>query len=238
MTDYPKLIITKLDTGFLLTMDKEQHAITSHDKMISKVGELFNTRSKYTIASPDEISETKTPIETTANTNHVKTDSVLANVPTKINKSDIPPAANNQRYGILESLDDNSKWPIKKSDFIVPELISIPTNENVRFAETEDSRLLIEYKSGRNVGRVYTTWDEINTMLFKSKPGSELLQVKSGDFASGQRTAIRQFMIGVRAGLKKGDSVGLDPDRDFRPLLKQSSVIEGERGTLEAVCAD
>ena len=45
-------------------------------------------------------------------------------------------------------------------------------------------------------------------------------------------------MIAVRNWLKPGDSVELDPDKDFRPILKRPSTIEHERGTLEHVFLD
>ena len=72
-------------------------------------------------------------------------------------------------------------------------------------------------------------------MLSKVDHGSELLHVPSGVFSSNQRTCIRQFMIAVREGLKPGDSVELDPDKDYRRLLNGSSISEYERGTLESV---
>ena len=37
---------------------------------------------------------------------------------------------------------------------------------------------------------------------------------------------------------KRGVSVELDPDKDFRPILKRQSTIEHERGALEHVFLD
>lgn len=257
MTEYIELNIKKLDTGFLLTTEDQQHAITSPDNMVSKAMELLDI-SKPHIKTPIKLKDRG--VEPTPATNKpdkqnapdgLSTNNVCDPKPLKTTdepdtskvdnpkaKEGIPSASNNQKYGILEPAFEGIGWPIKQSEFIVPELIKTPLNENVRYAEAEDGRILVEYKQGRNIGRVYSTWEEIDTMLFKTKPGSELLVVKAGDFTGSQRTAIRQFMIGVRAGLKKGDSVEIDPDKDFRPMLNRSSVVEGERGTLESVGGD
>lgn len=45
-------------------------------------------------------------------------------------------------------------------------------------------------------------------------------------------------MIAVRNGLKSGDSVELDPDKDFRPILNRPPIIENERGILKHVFLD
>ncbi|MCK5138236.1 MAG: hypothetical protein KAQ85_00200 [Thermodesulfovibrionia bacterium] len=135
------------------------------------------------------------------------------------------------QFGILSALAGT--WPINRGDYMVPDAVPIPNNENVKFFETFDGRILIKYKSSK----IYTTFDEINQLLAISRVDNELEHV-SQDFSSNQRTCIRQFMIAVRNGLKPGDSVELDPDKDFRPILKRPSTIEHERGTLEQVSID
>ena len=227
MKAYLELTFKKLDSGFLLKTEDEQHAINSPDRAIAKIRELMGIskpvkgKAKHEQTAPEK-----------SNSSSIK---ITPQHPNKeeINKRELPPVADNQRYGILEPLTKNSKWPIKTVDFIVPELISVPNKTSVRYAETDDERILIEYYTGRNVGRVYTTWEEINDMVVKIEPGSELLYVKAGDFTSSQRTAIRQFMIAVRDGLKKGDSIELDPDKEFRAVLNRQSVIESELGRLD-----
>lgn len=149
-----------------------------------------------------------------------------ANVPV-ITPMEQKPAITLQ-FGILSSLPGT--WPINKSDYMVPDAVPIPNNEKVKYFETFDSRLLIKYRSSK----VYTTFDEINQLLDMSGVDNELEHVPL-ELSSNQRTCIRQFMIAVREGLKAGDSVDLDPDKDFRPVLNRTSTIEYERGTLERV---
>ena len=131
-------------------------------------------------------------------------------------------------FGILSELVGT--WPINRGDYMVPDAVPIPNNERVKYFETFDGRILIKYKSSK----IHTTFDEINRLLDISRVDNELEHVPQR-FSSNQRTCIRQFMIAVREGLKPGDSVELDPDKDFRPILKRPSTIEHERGTLEQV---
>lgn len=124
-------------------------------------------------------------------------------------------------------------WPINKGEYMVPDAVPLPNNERVKYFETIDGRILIKYKSSK----IYTTFNEINKLLDMCRAGNELEHVPP-EYSSNQRTCIRQFMIAVRNGLKPGDSVELDPDKDFRPILKRPSTIEHERGTLEQVFLD
>jgi hypothetical protein len=216
MKNYTQVIITKLDSGYLVSSENEVHSILSKDKMIAKVRELLDisTTPKKKIS------------------NDVQTTSLVTQSPhPTITKEQIDDTKSNDiRCGILSDFTDSKNWPIKQSECLVPELISIPTNENVRYAETSDERIHIKYKTGR----INTTWAEITGMLDKIKPGSELLHVPPG-FSSNQRTCIRQFMLAIREGLKPGDSVELDPDKDFRKQLDRSSQPEYERGTLKEI---
>ena len=122
------------------------------------------------------------------------------------------------QFGILSALAGT--WPINRGDYIVPDAVPIPNNERVKFFETFDGRILIKYKSSK----IYTAFDEINRLLDTSRVDNELEHVPK-EFSSNQRTCIRQFMIAVRNGLKPGGSVELDPDKDFRPILKRQSTI-------------
>ena len=203
MKEYLEINIRKLDTGYYISSKNEEHGIESTEDAIIKI--------KYILGM--------TPTE-------------QSNVPV-INKKPYvePTAATKQRYGIITELIKNSKWPINKSDFLVPELISIPNNKIVVYGETIDGRVCIQYRTSK----VYTTFEEIDNMLSKTNPGSELLHVQGGMFSSNQRTCIRQFMISVREGLKPGDSVELDPDKKYRKMLNGSSIPKYERGTLESV---
>lgn len=136
-----------------------------------------------------------------------------------------------QQFGILSALAGT--WPINTGDYMVPDAVQIPNNERVKYFETFDGRILIKYKSSK----IYTTFDEINQLLDMSRVDNELEHVPN-EFSPNQRTCIRQFKITVRDGLKPGDSVELDPDKDFRPILSRPSTIEHERGTLEQVSID
>lgn len=195
--------IYQLDTGYLIETEDSEHAITSKDGMISKVRELLG------ISRPKQEKNAEAPTIT----------------PTEQKPITTP------QFGILSALAGT--WPINRGDYMVPDAVPIPNNENVKFFETFDGRILIKYKSSK----IYTTFDEINQLLAISRVDNELEHV-SQDFSSNQRTCIRQFMIAVRNGLKPGDSVELDPDKDFRPILKRPSTIEHERGTLEQVSID
>lgn len=225
MKHYPTVTIEKLDTGYLIESDEQRFALTSNDVMIAKVRELLNISRRIRPSVPTESTE------------QIKSE-IPHQIPeptppttTKLKDAMVEAKHNNLKYGILSNFTENGKWPIKKEDFIVPELISIPANEKVKYAETEDGRILIEYQSGR----VYTAWEEIIGMLSTIKPGSELLNVPHG-FSSNQRTCIRQFMIAVRDnGIKPGNSIDLDPDKDFRKQLDRSSQPEYEAGTLKEV---
>ena len=135
------------------------------------------------------------------------------------------------QFGILSAL--SGAWPINAGDYMVPDAVPIPNNERVKYFETFDGRILIKYKSSK----IYTTFDEINQLLDMSRVDNELEHIPH-EYSSNQRTCIRQFMIAVSNGLKPGDSVELDPDKDFRPILKRPSTIEHERGTLEQVSID
>lgn len=228
MKDYPQLLIVKLDTGFLIITENERHSIASNDKLIAKVrGRLdIPTASKKKNMLPEL--KTEQVVEPQPKT----IESLTPHLPpgtTKL-KEALDLKTHNVKFGILSSFTENGKWPIKKSDYLVPELISIPNNEKVRYAETSDSRIFIEYKTGR----IYTTWEEITDMLSKIKPGSELLHVPVG-FSSNQRTCIRQFMLAIRDGLKAGDSVELDPDKEFRKQLNTKIMHSSEAGTLETI---
>lgn len=116
------------------------------------------------------------------------------------------------RFGILS--EQTGTWPINRGDYLVPDAVPLPINEKVTYFETFDGRLLIKY---RNTS-VNTTFDEIKQLLNMSNVDNELKHVPQ-ELSSNHRTCIRQFMIAVRGGLKSGDSVELDPDKDFRPLL-------------------
>lgn len=210
MKNYSTVTITQLDTGYLIESAEQRFALTSNDTMIAKVRELLNIPRRQRPSTPIEPTKPKTkPDETT------------------------PQISDKQKYGIITPLIENGKWPIKKSDYLVPELISIPNNEKVKFAETSDKRIVIEYDSGR----VFTTWDEITDMFSKINKGSELLHVPVG-FSRNQRTCIRQFMIAIRKGLRAGDSIHLDPDKEFRKQLDRSSQPEYESGTLKEDIAE
>lgn len=149
-----------------------------------------------------------------------------ANIPTE----QMPVAA--PQFGILSAL--SGTWPINVGDYMVPDAVPIPNNERVKFFETFDGRILIKYKSSK----IYTMFDEINRLLDISQVDNELEHAPQ-EFSSNQRTCIRQlFMIAVSNGLKPGDSVELDPDKDFRKILNRPSIIEHERGTLEQVSID
>lgn len=136
--------------------------------------------------------------------------------------------ATTPQFGILSALVGT--WPINKGDYIVPDAVPIPNNEKVTYFETFDGRVLIQYRTSE----VYTTFDEINQLLDVSPVNKELKHIPR-DLPQDKKTSIKQFMIAVRNGLKSGDSIDLDPDKDFRPILKRSSVIEHERGTLKQV---
>lgn len=227
MTEYSRVLIVKLDSGFLISTKNERHSIASNDKLIAKVRELLNipvTHKKKLVDKPAATEMQTTEIPTT-----------IKQPPTTTNLKDaLDLKKGNSKFGIITSHNENGKWPIKQSDYLVPELISIPNNEKVTYAETLDQRIVIGYKTGK----IYTTWDEITDMLSKIDTGDELLHVPVG-FSSNQRTCIRQFMIAVRDyGLNAGDSVNLDPDKDFRKQLDRSSTIEYECGTLKEVMAD
>ena len=135
---------------------------------------------------------------------------------------------NRPRFGILSELAGT--WPINTCDYMVPDPVPLPNNQKVTYFETVDGRLLIKY---RTTG-VNTTFEEIQLLLDTSEEGSELKHIPS-EMSSNYKTCIRQFMIAVRAGLKSGDSVDLDLDKDFRPVLNRTSVHEYERGTLKDV---
>lgn len=136
---------------------------------------------------------------------------------------------NHPTYGILTELP--GKWPIKKSEQLVPEVVPIPNNDLTKYAETLDGRLLIEYRTNK----IYTNWDEISKMVLNSTPKYEM-EVIPTDMSSNSRTAIRQFMIATRDyGVVPGLSVELDPDKDYRLQLNRNSMPEYERGTLETV---
>ena len=221
--NHKTLIITKLDTGYYLESDDEKHGISSNDKLIAKIRDIFDisTTSKKRNEVDKPIVKSTNPIQPKPPTTTKLKDAL------DIKKGSL-------KFGIITSHNENGKWPIKQSDYLVPELISIPNNEKVTYAETLDQRIVVEYKTGK----IYTTWDEITNMLSEIDTGNELLHVPVG-FSSNQRTCIRQFMIAVRDnGLKAGDSVNLDPDKDFRKQLHISSAIEYERGTLKEVMAD
>ena len=192
--------IYQLDTGYLIETEESEHAITSKDNMIAKVRELLG------ISRPKQGKKVEAPVITPV-----------------VQKPAITP-----QFGILSALAGT--WPINAGDYMVPDAVPIPNNENVKYFETIDGRILIKYKSSE----IYTTFDEINQLLDMSDVNYELKYVPK-EFSSNQRTGIRQFMIAVRDGLKPGDSVDLDPDKDFRPVLNRPSTIEYERGTLERV---
>jgi len=122
--------------------------------------------------------------------------------------------------------------PIKRSDYIVPDPVPLPNNKNVTYFETKEGRLLLKYSTTS----ILTTFDEINQFLEGCREGDELKNIPS-ELSQKRKTCIRQFMIAVRNGLKPGDSIELDPDKDFRPL-NISSNIEYERGTLEEIMVD
>ena len=195
--------IYQLDTGYLIESEDSEHAITSKDNMIAKVRELLG------ITRPKQEKRTEVP----------------ATIPSEQKPATAP------QFGILSDLAGT--WASTKGDYMVPDAVPIPNNENVKFFETVDGRILIKYKSSE----IYTTFDEINQLLDMSDVNHEL-QHAPKEFSSNQRTCIRQFMIAVRNGLKPGGSVELDPDKDFRPILKRPSTIEHERGTLEQVSID
>ena len=232
MTEYLHVSIVKLDSGFLIISGNERHSISSNDKLIAKVRELLNipVTHKKKLVDKSTATEMQTPeMQTTKISKTIKQPPITTNL-----KDALDMKKGNLKFGIITSHNENGKWPIKQSDYLVPELISIPNNEKVTYAETLDQRIVVEYKTGK----IYTTWDEITNMLSEIDTGNELLHVPVG-FSSNQRTCIRQFMIAVRDnGLKAGDSVNLDPDKDFRKQLHMSSAIEYERGTLKEVMAD
>lgn len=118
---------------------------------------------------------------------------------------------------------------INKGEYMVPDAVPLPNNEKVTYFETLDGRLLIKYQTTS----ILTTFDEINQFLIGCKEGDEF-KIIPLELSSKRKTCLRQFMIAVRNGLKPGDSIDLDPDKDFRPL-NISSNIEYERGTLELV---
>ena len=158
--------------------------------------------------------------------------------PKQVKKTEVPVTypteqkpATAPQLGILSELVGT--WPITRGDYMVPDAVPLPNNERVKYFETVDGRILIKYKSSK----IYTAFDEINKLLDMSRVDNELENVPP-EYSSNQRTCIRQFMIAVRNGLKPGDSIELDPDKDFRPILKRPSIIEHERGTLERVSID
>ena len=195
--------IYQLDTGYLIETEDSEHAITAKDSMIAKVRELLG------ITRPKQEKKTEVP----------------ATIPSEQKPTTAP------QFGILSALAGT--WPINKGDYIVPDAVSIPNNEKVKYFETFDGRILIQYKSSK----IYTTFDEINKLLDMSRVDNELEHVPP-EYSSNQSTCIRQFMIAVRNGLKPGGSVELDPDKDFRPILSRPSTIEHEHGTLEQVSID
>lgn len=202
------ITIKQLDTGYIVQLYESdslvsQHAATSNDGMISKVRKLL------------EIDRRSTQIRNVHDTRTTeKSGHILANKP---------------KYGILTELP--GKWPIKKDECLVPELVPLPNNQKVIYAETQDNRVMLKYRSAY----VYTTWAEIADLILTTTKGNELANVPL-EFASNQKTAIRALMIAVRdCNLKPGDSVNLDPDKDFRKQLNRSSMPEYERGTLEDV---
>lgn len=195
------ITINQLDTGYLIESEESKHAITSHDAMISKIRELLGITRRT----------------------HSKTIKPMVDTITTERPVGLP------KFGILS--EQTGTWPINMGDYMVPDAVPLPINEQVTYFETFDGRLLIKY---RNTS-VNTTFDEINQLLNMSNVDNELQHVPQ-ELSSNHRTCIRQFMIAVRGGLKPGDSVELDPDNDFRPLLSRPSTIGLERGTLKDVC--
>ena len=202
--------ITELDSGYFIEYGNCKHAVTSKNEMLEKIIEIFNIVTL--IYKPDKPPAIK--------------ESIAKEISIPIHE---PKITGHETYGILSD-QPTGTFPIKHSDFLVPEMISIPNNEKVKFAETYDKRLLIEYGGAK----VYTTWTEICDMVDSCHKGQETKAIPF-TLIKNKRTAIRQFMIAVRDGLKPRASVELDPDKDFRPLLSRSSIHEYERGTLESV---
>jgi len=198
------ITISKIDTGFLIVSEDSMHAITSKDAMIAKVRELLDITRR-----PTHRTENKDISYKAAITTHDKEKPE--------NGLKLTPSV--QFKGIQH---------INSTYYLVPDAVQIPNNKNVTYFETQDGRLRIQYKSGI----IHTTFDEINKLLDVSTKDHELEHVPN-TFSSNQRTCIRQFMIAIRGGLKPGDSIDLDPDKDFRPILNRKSTIEHERGTLE-----
>ena len=117
---------------------------------------------------------------------------------------------------------------------LVPELILVPGNSVLKYGETLDGEIILEY--GTN--KAHTTWDIINYVVDNMKNTDGINTFLPDSFSKKKKIAFRRFISAVVDGLKPGDSVEIDPDKEFRPLLNQSSMIEGERGTLEAVSVD
>ena len=189
-------------------------------------GYLIETEdSKHAITSKDSIiTKVRELLGITRSKQDIKMEA-QATIPTEQKPGAAP------QFGILSPLAGT--YPINAGDYMVPDAVPIPNNERVKYFETFDGRILIKYKSSK----IYTTFDEINQLLDMSRVDNELEHIPH-EYSSNQRTCIRQFMIAVRNGVKPGDSVELDPDKDFRPILKRPSTIEHERGTLERVSID
>jgi hypothetical protein len=189
-------------------------------------GYLIKTEdSEHAITSKDNMIAKVSELFGISRPKQVKKIEAPATIPTEQKTATAP------QFGILSALAGT--WPTNMDDYMVPDAVPIPNNEKVKYFETFDGRILIKYKSSK----IYTTFDEINRLLDMSRVDNELEHVTQ-EFSSNQRTCIRQFMIAVRNGVKPGDSVELDPDKDFRPILKRPSTIEHERGTLERVSID
>lgn len=214
--------ITELDSGYFIEHGQCKHAFTSKNEMLEKIIEIFKV---VTFDKPDEPPAIKEPVPIT--------EEILQPIP--IQKEELEPIirqTGHETYGILTD-QPRGTFPIKQSDFLVPEMISIPNNQKVTFGETYDKRLLLEYGGAK----VYTTWTEICNMVDSCHKGQESEAIPF-TLIKNKRTAIRQFMIAVRNGLKPRSSVELDPDKDFRSILNRASTHEYERGTLESVEAD
>ena len=97
-------------------------------------------------------------------------------------------------------------------------------SKNLYYAESENGLVMIKYLSGT----IYTLWSEI------MKACRDQIYVKPIPSGKGgnKHTALNQFIKAVEGGLRKGQAAGSqeDLDAEFRPMLNQSSQLQGDFG--------